>query len=237
MKALTRNLGQRVAVIHAMATGIAVLGVVAGCGTTEPRPTQPVGIHLASATPAFAAAAAAGPLQITSLRLVVSTASLGAGDQFGCIDCQGNAEDAPATPKLISVPLTGGTILVATELTSPGTYSQAEIALARPAAATVAGTPNWPAGATLLIEGTHNGTAFAIPLTIEGSFLETLNPPVVVTNTSTPSTITVTATLPVTSWFTSNGVSLDPAVAAQRAVIEANIRRSFQSVETPSREP
>jgi hypothetical protein len=197
---------------------------------------SPVRIHLALSTPAFAATAASGPLQITSLRLVVSTASVGAGDQFGCVDCQGNAEDAPATPKLVSVPLSGGTVLVATEQASPGTYSQAEISLARPVAATLAGTSNWPGDATLLIEGTYNGVAFAIPLTIDGSFLGTLTPPVAVTS-STPSPIAVTVTLPVTTWFTSNGSPLDPGVPAQRAIIEANIRRSFQAIDTGSREP
>ena len=175
MNVLTRGLGQRIAIMHGLGTLVAVLGVVSGCGTTEPAPMRPVNIGVTSVARSSAVAAAAGPLQITSLRVVVSTASLGAGNQFGCIDCQGNAEDAPGTPKLLSVPLTGGTLLVATEQASPGTYSQAEISLTRPVAATLAGTSNWPAGATLLIEGTYNGTAFAIPLAIESSFRETLS--------------------------------------------------------------
>jgi hypothetical protein len=41
----------------------------------------------------------------------------------------------------------------------------------------------------------------------------------------------VRVTLPVASWFVSNGATLDPTVAANRAQIEANARAPFQATE------
>ena len=219
-----------------LSTLVAALGLLAGCGTTEPGASRPVDIRLSANSSTAPTIGGTGALQITSLRLVVTTAALGGGDQFGCADCQGNAEDTPATPKLITVPLNGGTILIATEQAGPGTYSQAEISLERPTSGTIAGTSDWPANATILVEGTYNGRAFMLPLSIEGSFRETLTPPVQVTTTSVSSSIAVTMTLPVSSWFTMNGAPLDPTDLAERATIETNARRSFQPLEAVGRE-
>jgi hypothetical protein len=220
--------------VRACGTLASTLLLLAGCASTEPRPSTPVAIRLSSS--ATTALTASAPLQISAVRLVVTTASLGGGDQFGCVDCQGNAEEAPATPRLVTVPLSGGTVLLATEQVAPGRYSQAEIAVEQPNAATLAGVTNWPAGATIMVEGAYNGKPFQLPLSIIGSFRETLSPPVDVSVTIAPAPVAITITLPVTSWFVANGATLDPTDPAQRATIEANARRGFQPLEAASRE-
>lgn len=219
------------------ASGILVgaLVLLAACGTTEPRSATPVAIHLRSSASTSSASSPAAPLQLTSVRLVASTASLGSGDQFGCVDCQGNVEDVPATPRLVTVP-NGGSIFLATEQAAPGLYSQAEISLEQPSATTLAGTSNWPAGATILIEGTYNTVPFQLPLSIVGSFRESLQPPLNVPASGASATTAITITLPIASWFQANGVPLNPAVPADRAVIEANARRNFQPLEAASPE-
>ena len=234
-----------VAGVAARGVGARVCGLLGGglflasCATTEPKVAQPVGIHLTS-NASSAASTASTPLQIAAVRLVVTTASLGSGDQFGCVDCQGNAEDAPSTPKLVTVPAAGGTVLVATEQAAPGRYSEAEISVEQPTSATLAGT-NWPAGATIVVDGTYRGATFQLPLSIVGSFRETLNPALDVAATGAPATAAITITLPVISWFQSNGVALDPNDPTQRATIVANAQRSFQALDTegkaPEREP
>jgi hypothetical protein len=208
------------------------LAALAGCNTTGPKPSRPVAIRLTAAAPsATGAAAAAGPLNVSALQLVIGRAALGSGDQFGCIDCQGNTEDAPFTPKLIDVPFAGGTVTVAIEQASAGHYTQAEVGLEAPtAASTVPAT--WPTGATLRIAGTYNGTSFEIVLPVSGEFRGTLTPPLDVSASSGPATVDVTVTLPVASWFTANGTTLDPANPAQRAQIEANVRAAFQPSES-----
>jgi hypothetical protein len=89
----------------------------------------------------------------------------------------------------------------------------------------------WPSGQTVEIQGTNNGTAFTIGVPVNGSFRENLAPPVVVTTSSPAASIPVTITLPVASWFASGGTALDPAVPAERAQIEANIRAAFSGPE------
>ncbi len=213
--------------IHRQAKWL-VLGMtslaLAACDSTGPQLAQ-VAVRLAaSSAPASGTSAAAA--QISSFQVVVGEVSLGSGDQFGCQDCQGDQEEGPSAPKIIDVPLGGGAVQISTEQVQPGQYAEAEISVEAPTAATLAGVSGWPGGATMQITGTFGGTPFTLPLSITGSFVEQLQPPVVVA-ASTPSTVPVTITLPVASWFVANGAALDPAVPAQRALIEANARSSF----------
>jgi hypothetical protein len=214
---------------------------IGACNSTGPRPTQPVNIKVTahSASLGGGASAAAGPVEITGLRLVVGQTSLGSGDQFGCVDCQdsgpenGGGADAPL---LLNVPVDGTPVSVRTEKVGAGQYSAVEIEVVSPDAALRAGTPSWPAGATIEVTGRYNGVAFTLPIAIEGAFRETLAPPVDVPAGGLAGPINVTITLPVAAWFTSNGTALDPADPAQRAQIEANARASFQALESESRE-
>jgi hypothetical protein len=187
------------------------------------------------ATHAAASAAASGPVEITSLRLVVGPAALGNGDQFGCADCQGGGNDsgpeAGAAPQLIRVPTDGSSVSVATEQVQAGRYGSAEIELQHPDASITTADPTWPSDATIEVGGAINSVPFTLHLALEGAFRETLNPPVDVTDTGTPGTLSVTVTLPVAAWFMANGSPLDPNDPAQRAQIEQNARSALSPIE------
>jgi hypothetical protein len=203
------------------------------CNSTGPRATQPVAVNVA-AHAASQGSVTAGPLEITGLRLVVGQTALGSGDQFGCVDCQdsGPESETADAPQLLVVPVDGTPVSVRTEQVGAGQYAQVEIDVVSPDAAIRAANPGWPAGATIEVTGRYNGVDFTLPISVEGSFRETLAPPVDVPAGASSGSIQVTITLPVASWFTSNGAALDPANTAQRAQIEANARASFQALET-----
>lgn len=201
-----------------------------------PGPVQPVGIRLAAATAVARSAQNTGSLEIGSVKLVLGRASLGSGDQFGCVDCQGGDNEAPVAPALFDLPLNGGSILIATDEVGPGRYTEAELSLERPSPAAVASVADWSPGATIEISGRYNGVAFRIPLSIDGSFREQLNPPVEISAATPTAETSVTITLPIASWFVENGAALDPGTAAGRAKIEANARAAMQPPESGSGE-
>ena len=209
---------------------LTILGGAAGCNNNAgPKGMAPVDFRVSVAAKAARTGATDGA-DITSLRLVVGPAALGNGDQFGCVDCQGN-DNSSDQAELISVPTDGTPVSIATEQVSAGLYSAAEIELRTPDARVTAAAPGWPAGVTVEIAGTFNGTAFTLPLTMVGEFREALNPPVEVLADAAPAAVSVTITLPVRDWFVSNGVPLDPNDPGQRAQIESNAKLSVQPVE------
>lgn len=213
------------------------LPFIFACSSATDASRHPVALSLRAVAPSSAtqsASAAAAAPQITSLKLLVKQASLGSGDQFGCQDCQGNdggidgGNDDGSVGAVVSVPLDGSAVSLATEQVTPGTYPQVEVEVGGPGA-----TAGWPSGQTVEIQGTNNGTPFTIGVAVNGSFQQALSPPVVIAG-ATPASIPVTITLPVASWFTAGGAQLDPAVPAQRAQIEANIKAAFSGPESGS---
>ena len=212
------------------------IGLLAGCDqTTAPAGTQPVNVSLASTVGRNAAATA--PLALSEVRIVIGDVSLGEGDQFGCADCQHQGLESEVAPALVSVPLDGGAVTVATEQVQPGSYPAVEISLVRPPAALLAGNTGWQPDATMELRGVYEGRPFTLPLSIEGSFRERLSSPVIVSQGSPQSPVEVTITLPVMSWVAGSTGPLDPNDPAQRAQIEANARRSFAAPETESESP
>ena len=106
-----------------------------------------------------------------------------------------------------------------------------EIEIVVPTAAVLAVTPGWSAQHTIVIAGTYNGRPFELGLPIEGAVRERLATALVVGTGGAPASVQVTITLPVAAWFAGVGATLDPTDAAQRAVIEANARKSFVPLE------
>ena len=197
--------------------------VLCACSTTSPRATQAVLVLLkANATQGPTQSAA---LQITGVRLVIRQTSLGDGEEFGCVDCQ-NANREPA---VLTVPLDGSPVSVAAERIAPGHYSAVEIQLVPPSSALLVATPGWSTDATIEVRGRYNGTAFILPLAIPGQFRETLSHAIDVPAGGLPGPINVTITLPVASWFASNGLLLDPDDRAARAQITANARAAVDA--------
>src|ERR1700687_5428265 len=131
------------------------------------------------------------------------------------------ANEVASVGGIVSVPLDGTAVNLATEQVQPGSYPQVEVELGGSTAA------GWPSGQTVEIQGTNNGTAFTIGVPVNGSFRENLAPPVVVT-TSSPASIPVTITLPVASWFASGGTASVPAYPL-------SVRRSRPTLERRSR--
>lgn len=207
-------------------------GVVAlsACDSTSPKATHPVSIN-ASAAATVLAGPPSGPLEILGLRLSVGQASLGSGEQFGCQDCEDTGSEADAAPTLMAIPIGGGTVVLATERVGPGRYPAVEIELLPPVA-----TAGWATGAAIEVTGTFGGTAFTLPLAIQGTFRAVLPQPVDVPAGLLASPIQVFVSIPVASWFVGNGTVLDPTNPAQRAQIEANARDAFLDPEDASRE-
>ena len=201
-----------------------VLLAVGACSSTSPRATQAVLVLLkANATPQRSSQSASA-VEITGVRLVIRQAALGNGEEFGCVDCQGDEQGGNPEPAVVTVPLDGSPVSVAAERVAPGHYSSVEIELVPPPPALLAATPGWSAGATIEVRGRYNGTAFTLPLAIPGQFREALSPAIDVPAGGLPGPINVTITLPVASWFASNGTPLDPNDAAARSQITANAR-------------
>lgn len=205
------------------------LGLLAGCNpATAPGAGQAVAFRLASATPL---AAAAGPLAITSFRLVIGGAALGNGDQFGCVDCQTSGPESQAVPEVVSIPLDGSPTRLRTEEVQPGTYTMMEVEVVTPTAPVLAMTPGWSAPNTIVIAGTFNGRSFELGLPIEGMLRESLASPLLIGAGGAPASVEVTISLAAAAWFSGPGGTLDPTDVVQRSLIEANARKSFAPLE------
>lgn len=208
---------------------------LAGCDAfTAAASKKPVDIHVAAAnTTTVSSTAASAGLTISAVSASFGQASLGSGDQFGCADCQNNATDTPVAARVVNVPVDGGDVLLQTEQVNAGTYGAVEVQLENP----VTPPTGWPAGATLEISGTYNGSPFTTSFSVNGSMRQTLAQPITVGSAGTPAQIHVTINLPVNNWFTSNGTVLDPNNPAQHAQIEANIRAALQDEGASAGEP
>ena len=215
--------------------GVVLLaGALAACSSTATAPSarHGVSLQLASIAASPSVGTVAG-LQLTTVRLSIGQTSLGSGEQFGCQDCQNEGDEtsqSDSKPTIITVPATGGSVLLATEQVQAGTYSAAEIELVTPSSALLGQAAN----NTVEVNGSYQGKAFTIALPVLGTFRQTLSPPVTVSGTQT-APLAATLTLPVASWFTANGVALDPANASQLAQIETNIRSYFSAPEAGGR--
>ncbi len=226
---------------RAAALGAVILAAAACDRSTSPHGLTPVRFQIATTAASAGAApgllAATGPIEVSTVQLVVGRAALGDGAEFGCHDCQGNFTDDQSAPTLVTLPLGAATVAVVTEQVSPGRYGAAELSLMAPSAGTIAGMDGAPAGTTVRVVGRFNGVPFRLDLAIDGSFRGALIPPMDIATGAMSSTASVTIRLPVDSWFVSNGVALDPAKAGDRASIEANIRASFSATEAEASSP
>jgi hypothetical protein len=208
-----------------LAAWLGTASLVAACNSgSAPTSASPVAFHLAAQ-----GGGTGGAVELTSFRVVVGPAALGSGDQFGCVDCTGDESSPP--PQLVSVPLDGSPVQFRTEQVTAGHYTAAEVEFQQPDPGLLAGAPGWPSSATVELAGGFNGVPFTLHLPLLGSFRETLNPAVDVSADSAPPPVAITVTLPVASWFVSNGAPLDPNDATQRAQIEQNAQSALQPPE------
>lgn len=220
---------------HAVATALLVTATLAACDSspTAPRLRRPVSLSIAPLGSSASVASLPG-MQFSTARLSIGQTSLGAGDQFGCQDCQtegSEAEQPEARPTIVTIPATGGPVVLATEQVQPGTYREAQIDLVQPSSATLGDSP----ANTVEVVGTYQGRPFDVAFPVVGAFIQQLIPPVTVTASSAQN-LTTTITLPLAAWFSRNGAALDPNDPAQRSVIAANIR-AFVTAEAKGERP
>lgn len=212
---------------------VLLAGTFAGCNgaSTAPALRHAVKLQIASLAASPSIGSVAG-LQLTTLRLSVGQTSLGSGDQFGCQDCQTEGAESlqsASSPTIVTIPAAGGSVSLSTEQVQAGTYGIAEIELAPGT-----GMPGQAADNTIEISGSYQGSAFTIALPVIGTFRQVLSPPVTVSGIP-GAPLVATISLPVASWFSANGVSLNPANPAQLAQIETNVRSYFSVPETGGR--
>jgi hypothetical protein len=195
--------------------------------STGPEERVPVDMHLTAVLPA-AGGSGASTIEITSLRVVVQEAELGnaGGGEIDDDDDGDDDDGAEPGPALVSIPIDGGTVTLATEPVPPGRYAQVELDVVRPTSAVLSASPGWSPDATIEVVGRYGGTPFTLTLPVEGEYQQALNPPVEVPASASGS-IAVTIQLPVATWMSANGAPLDPNDPAQRAQIVANARSSF----------
>lgn len=198
---------------------VSVAAVVTAC--SEPSgPRAGTRVELRAAAPRTASSSfsvlSAGTV-VTSLRIMVGSAGLGYGDQFGCIDCQGNEQHASTTPKWIDVPIGNGSVLLESEMAAPGSYSEMEVELRR--------APS--ADATIEIGGEYDGTPFKLRFDVQGNSRHALAQPLVVTQQSATA-VSANLQFPIQAWFTgTGGTALNPLDNSGRSAIEANLRAYF----------
>lgn len=221
--------------IQRAATILTSLVLATACGDAAGPGGAPVDIQLAAQ--GTAPVGVYGPaqtvtagLEVTALRMAVGQAGLGNVDQFGCIDCQGDSEQATA-PRLVTVPLDGSPVHLETEMASAGSYAEIELELAP------SGAPgDWPSGSALQITGKQSGNAFDLFVAVQGSSRHTLSAPVVISGLETAS-VSAVLEFPVREWFTGpGGAALDPTNDADRAIIVSNVRAYFYAPETSGAE-
>ena len=150
-----------------------------------------------------------GTLTITDIRMIVAEFEVDGDDDVNA--CQQNGggddcEDFEAGPLFIDLPLTGSTVPVSTGEIPPGTYEEVEFEVEdldddeeNPAerqrieallAQVRAQFPDWPRDASMLVVGTFTPTggqprAFRVFIEAEIEVEVDLNPPLVITETST----------------------------------------------------
>lgn len=215
-----------------------VSALVAGCDAITGTPhSQLIDVMLtASQASLLSSSISSGSLDVTKVEIVLGQASLGNGDQFGCQDCQNSSEEASVAPRLVSVPLDGGAIRVASEGVGPGLYSEVEIEVARLAASGGGAPAGWPVDATIRVSGMVEGSSFEVFVNREGDLRQTLASPIAV-GEGAPSEIQATLTLPVLDWFTDGARTLDPRDSADLATIQQRIIATLDTSDTMESEP
>ncbi len=156
-----------------------------------------------------------GTLTITDIRMIVAEFEVDGDDDVNT--CQQNGggddcEDFQAGPLFIDLPLTGGTVPVSTGEIAPGTYKEVEFEVEdldddeeNPAerqrieallAQVRAQFADWPRDASMLVVGTFTPTggqprAFRVFIEAEIEVEVDLNPPLVITESSTSRDVSI----------------------------------------------
>jgi hypothetical protein len=183
-------------------------------------------------------------LVITRAQIVLKEIELEQDD--GCDDfTSGNGDDCEefeTGPILVDLPLNGQ---VATEITiapTPGVYDEIEFEIHKPEDdgdddAFLAQYPDFD-GVSIRVQGTFNGEPFTYESDLDVEQEHDLVPPLVITDTSVGTNVTLFVDL--AAWFRSGSSLVDPRTANKgepnEGLVEENIKNSFDAFEDDDRD-
>ncbi len=229
-------------------TAIAVVAAAAGCsGVTGPAAGPSAALSFSthpattSALPAPGLALYANgadtvvqgtdTLIVTRAQLVLRQVELKTQDSVSCTT--DNCEEFEAGPIAVDLPLGAGAQQQVAVNVPPGTYSGVEFNIHRVGSdsadsAFIAAHPDL-AGVSIKVDGTFNGTAFTFTSQTEIEQELTIAPPLVVSDTTTATNLTIQIAL--AGWFANQtGGLIDPSTAnpggVNESLVNANIERS-----------
>ncbi|MFQ5704324.1 MAG: hypothetical protein ACE5HT_09905 [Gemmatimonadales bacterium] len=244
---------------------IAAVGIAAGAcsdsggtGPTTGPLSKQVSLSFSSAAPSAAPAPAfsrfpvaalsdtladgANTLILDSVQVVLKKIELKRVESVDCAtdDC----EEFEFGPIVVDVPLNGGTMQEIAVPIDTGTYDELEFKIHKVSGndpedlAFAAAHPDL-VGKSIVAFGTYNGQAFAYETDLDQEQETELNPPLMITDSTT--TTNVTVRLDVSLWFVDGaGNLIDPATAnkggANENVVKDNIKNSIKAFEDEDRD-
>jgi hypothetical protein len=235
----------------AFVTSMLAALVAAACSDTS-GPDSGDGVRLSVAVAQSASASqsitvpatdtAGNTLNITVAEIVVEEIEFETDDRDCDSSGPGNCHEFETGPRLISLPVSGGTLTIGTENVPFAFVSEIELDLERPDdddAATQAfraAHPNFPRNASLHLVGTFNGEAFDVFLSPEAELELEFDTPISLAEVSN-----LTIQIDVNGWLrNTNGTFIDPRTLSGSALlrdrVELNIRSSFRVFEDDDRD-
>ncbi|HKI95708.1 MAG TPA: hypothetical protein VJ992_10510 [Gemmatimonadales bacterium] len=225
-----------VAACTSSSTGPNKLGnVQVSFATSGPAPTttpSPL-IRLGAGTTADTLVSGTDTLIVTSAQIVLRQVELKVSQTTAC-DSE-TCHEFAAGPVLVSLPLTPGAAMQFALDLPPASYGEVDFEVHKPDngltadQAFIAAHPEF-AQSSIRVTGTFNGTAFTFTSAVDVEKELTINPPLVVTDTTTSTNVTIFVSLD--GWFVaSTGSLIDPSTALDgqpnAGVVADNIKASM----------
>jgi hypothetical protein len=183
---------------------------------------------------------------ITRAQIVLGEIELKREDDDGCealgLDDDDGCEEFSTGMMLVDLPLNGQ---VSTEITiapDSGTYDEIDFEIEKPESggdddAFLAQHPDFD-GVSIRVEGTFNGEPFVYESDLDIEQENEINPPLVITDTSVGTNVTLTVDL--AAWFRDGAALVDPRTANEggenTSLVEENIKNSFKAFEDEDRD-
>lgn len=225
-----------IAACTSSSTGPNKLGnVQVSFATSGPAPTttpSPV-IRLHAGSTADTLVSGSDTLIVTSAQIVLRQVELKVSQSAACDSA--SCHEFAAGPVLVSLPLTPGAAVQFALNLPNGSYGEIDFEVHKPDngntgdQAFIATHPEF-AQSSIRVTGTFNGTAFTFTSAVDVEKELSINPPLVVTDTTTSTNVTIFVSLD--GWFvTSTGSLIDPSTALDgqpnAGVVADNIKASM----------
>ena len=246
----------------------AAIALLAGCESIGTGPTDGARVSLSLSGGSGADASVSAPrgpslsvvpvsddggrtIDIETVQLVLKDVELKRDRDDDCHESDDEScEKFETGAALVTLPLSGGLVTPFSEAIAPGTYDELRVKIGQPEddngdrAAFYAAHPDWPARATVRVTGTFDAGSGAQPfdvyLGVNAKVKQELEPPLVVDGATDPTSVNLTLTVDVASWFRSRtGGLIDPRSISTSpsllALVEQNVRASFRALRDDDR--